>query len=128
MFANLWSITEIYIFDELRTATCFLGLANKLCNLYGKVLKQKQQAAIQIHKQKTVEESKVMAAETSQSSQAPPVLGKNLTLLSSVQWLSCIRLFVTPQTAARQTSLSITNSQSLLMSNELVMPSNHLIL
>ena len=44
--------------------------------------------------------------------------------------LSCVRLFVTPWTAARQTSLSITNSRSLLnlMSIESVMPSNHLIL
>src|SRR5574339_418708 len=43
--------------------------------------------------------------------------------------LSRVRLFVTPWTAARQASLSITNSQSLLklMSIELVMPSNHLI-
>ena len=49
---------------------------------------------------------------------------------SSVQSLSRLRLFVTPQTAARQASLSITNSQSLpkLMSIESVMPSNHLIL
>ena len=49
---------------------------------------------------------------------------------SSVQSLSCVRLFVTPWTAARQASLSITNSQSLLklMSVESVMPSNHLIL
>ena len=41
-----------------------------------------------------------------------------------------IWLFVTPWTAACQSSLSITNSQSLLklMSIELVMPSNHLIL
>ena len=41
-----------------------------------------------------------------------------------------VRLFVTQWTAARQASLSITNSQSLLklMSIELVMPSNHLIL
>ena len=40
------------------------------------------------------------------------------------------RLFATPWTAARQASLSITNSQSLLklMSIESVMPSNHLIL
>ena len=47
----------------------------------------------------------------------------------SVQLLSHIRLFATPQTAARQVSLSITNSRSLpkLMSIELVMPSNHLI-
>ena len=49
---------------------------------------------------------------------------------SSVQSLSCVRLFVTPWTAARQASLSITNSQSLLklMSIKSVMPSNHLIL
>ena len=49
---------------------------------------------------------------------------------SSVQLLSHVRLFATPWTAAHQASLSITNSQSLLklMSIELVMPSNHLIL
>ena len=50
--------------------------------------------------------------------------------ISSVQSLSRVWLFVTPWTAACQVSLSITNSQSLskLMSSELVMPSNHLIL
>ena len=50
--------------------------------------------------------------------------------VQSVQSLSRVRLFVTPWTAARQASLSITNSQSLLklMSIESVMPSNHLIL
>ena len=50
--------------------------------------------------------------------------------LSSVQSFSCVQLFVTPWTAARQASLSITNSQSLLkfMSIESVMSSNHLIL
>ena len=57
---------------------------------------------------------------------------KALLLLSkvSVQLLNCVRLFVTPWTAAHQVSLSITSSQSLLklMSIELVMPSNHLIL
>ena len=48
----------------------------------------------------------------------------------SVQLLSCVRLFVTPWTEAHQASLSIINSRSLLklMSIELVMPSNHLIL
>ena len=53
-----------------------------------------------------------------------------LTKLSSVQLLSCVQLFATPWTAARQASLSITNSQILLklMSIESVMPSNHLIL
>ena len=47
-----------------------------------------------------------------------------------VQSLSCIQLFATPWTAACQTSLSFTMSWSLLtlMSIELVMPSNHLIL
>ena len=46
------------------------------------------------------------------------------------QSLSRVRLFMTPWTAARQASLSITNSQSLLklMSIESVMPSNHLTL
>ena len=49
---------------------------------------------------------------------------------SSVQSLSRVRLFAAQWPAARQASLSITNSQSLLrlMSIESVMPSNHLIL
>ena len=49
---------------------------------------------------------------------------------SLVQLLSCVQPFATPWTAARQVSLSITNSQSLLklMSIESVMPFNHLIL
>ena len=50
--------------------------------------------------------------------------------ISSVQLLSCVQLFATPWTAARQASLSITNSQSSLKltSTESVMPSSHLIL
>ena len=50
--------------------------------------------------------------------------------ISSVQSLSYIWLFATPRIAARQASLSITNSWSSLklMSIELVMPSSHLIL
>ena len=49
---------------------------------------------------------------------------------SSVQSLSSVRLFATPWTAARQASLSITNSRNLLklMSIMSVMPFNHLIL
>ena len=49
---------------------------------------------------------------------------------SSVQLLSYIQLFATPWTVALQACLSITNFQSLLklMSTELVMPPNHLIL
>ena len=47
-----------------------------------------------------------------------------------VQLLSHVWLFATPWTAAHQSSLSLTDSWSLLklMSIELVMPSNHLIL
>ena len=50
--------------------------------------------------------------------------------ISSVQPLSCFQLFVTPWNAARQASLSITNSWSLLkfISIASVMPSNCLIL
>ena len=50
--------------------------------------------------------------------------------ISSVQSFSHVRLFATPWTAARQASMSITNSWTLLklMSIESVMPSNHLIL
>ena len=49
---------------------------------------------------------------------------------SSVQLLSRVQLFVTPQTAVHQAPLSITNSWNLLklMSIQSVMPSNHLIL
>ena len=53
-----------------------------------------------------------------------------LLQFSSVQSLSRVQLFATPWTAVHQTSLSITNSQSLLklMFIESVMPSNRLIL
>ena len=53
-----------------------------------------------------------------------------LSFVYSVQLLSHVQLFEIPCTAALQASLSITSSWSLpkLMSNELVMPSNHLIL
>ena len=63
------------------------------------------------------------------------ILSSNLLLFprghfSSVQSLNHVLLFGTPWTSARQASLSIANSQSLLkiMSIELVMPTNHLIL
>ena len=50
--------------------------------------------------------------------------------ISSVQLLSCVQLFATPWTGARQASLSITNPPSLrkLTCIELMMSSNHLIL
>ena len=53
-----------------------------------------------------------------------------IATIRSDQLLSRVQLFVTPWTVACQASLSINNSQSLpkLMSIELVMPSNHLIL
>ena len=56
--------------------------------------------------------------------------GQPNTQFSSDQSHSCVRLFATPWIAARQASLSITNSRSLPkpMSIELVMPSSHLIL
>ena len=55
---------------------------------------------------------------------------QNQTRFSSVQLHSCVPLFATSWTAARQASLSITKSRSLLKltSIELVVPSNHLIL
>ena len=51
-------------------------------------------------------------------------------MISSVQSLSLVRVFVNPWTAACQASLSIINSQSLpkLMSIESVVPPNHFIL
>ena len=54
---------------------------------------------------------------------------KSVSSLMHYQF-SNVQLFVTPWTTARQSSLSIPNSQSLLkfMSIESVMPSNHLIL
>ena len=53
-----------------------------------------------------------------------------LYFVSSVQSLSLVQLFATPWTAARQASLSITNSRSLLklISIKSLMPSNRLIL
>ena len=58
------------------------------------------------------------------------ILGMLIISFSSVQSLSCVQLFATPGIAARQASLSITNSRSSLrfMSIESVMPSSHLIL
>ena len=56
--------------------------------------------------------------------------GPGISHISSVQSLSCVRLFATPWIAAHQATLSITISRSSLklMSIESVMPSSHLIL
>ena len=53
-----------------------------------------------------------------------------MSVFRTFQSLSCVRIFATPWTVARQASLSIINSQSLLKlrSIESVMPSNQLIL
>ena len=59
-----------------------------------------------------------------------PDSGAKSSVSQSVHSLSPVRLFATPWIAARQASLSITNSRSSLRltSIELVMPSSHLIL
>ena len=58
------------------------------------------------------------------------ITAENFSCCFVVQWLSHVRLFATPGTAASQASLSFTVSLSLLklMSIELVMQSSHLIL
>ena len=70
------------------------------------------------------------SARLTESAQTFCFLSVLICFFSSVQSFSHVRLFVTPWTTARQGSLSITNSRSLLklMSIELVTPSNHLIL
>ena len=57
-------------------------------------------------------------------------ISRRVVQFSSVQSLSRVRLLATPWTAARQASLSFTNSRSLLKLTyiESAMPSNHLIL
>ena len=61
---------------------------------------------------------------------SPTMVTRGLLQFSSVQSLSHVWLFATPWITARQASLSITNSRSLLklMSIESVMPSSHLLL
>ena len=73
-------------------------------------------------------ESPALQADSS-SSEPSGKMNWNL-VQSSVQLLNCVWLFVSPWTAARQASLSVTNSQSLLklISIKSVMLSNHLIL
>ena len=69
-------------------------------------------------------------ANDTRSFELQALLSVLVSQFSSVQSLSHVQLFATPWTAACQASLSITSSQSLfeLMSIELVMLSNHLIL
>ena len=74
--------------------------------------------------------TQIKSPSSASGPQGPAQSACYLSQFSSVQSLSCLRLFATPWTAACQASLSITSSQSLLklMSIALVMPSNHLIL
>ena len=71
----------------------------------------------------------ILGVHQPRCAQDPILLGSSVQF-SSVQLLPRIQLFVTLWTAARQASLSVTKSRSLLklMSIESVMPSNHLIL
>ena len=84
------------------------------------------------HEDEATEISEFLYCFTSVNFSSPSV-SYNMFIVSaqcnSVQSLTCVQLFVTPWTAARQASLSITNSWSLpkLTSIESVMPSNHLI-
>ena len=74
---------------------------------------------------------KEIATQVQETQRVPKrIKPRQNTQFNSVQLLSRVQLFATPWTAARQASLSITNSHSLLklMSIESVMPSNHLIL
>jgi len=76
-------------------------------------------------------EKRLMESPDGRDWLGPPMGWAMLSQFSqSVQSLSCVRLFATPWIAARQASLSITNSWSSpkLMCIELVMPSSHLIL
>ena len=70
-------------------------------------------------------------AKSAKSLGSPLITFRQLLSLSvsqSVQWLSPVWLFATPWIAACQASMSITNSRSLLMPIESVMPSSYLIL
>ena len=71
----------------------------------------------------------VRVHQTPNTSLSSPINNLHWALVS-LQSLSCVWLFATPWTTAHQASLSFTSSQSLLklMSIELVMESNHLIL
>ena len=85
-------------------------IADELKSLLMKVKEESEKVGLKCNIQKT----KIMASGP----------------ISSVQSLSCVQLFASPWITARQASLSITNSQSLLRltSIDLVMPSSHLIL
>ena len=88
-------------------------------------------------KVKSLSHVRLLATPWTAAYQAPPSMGfsrqeywSRVPLPLPVQSLSRVQFFVTPWTAGQQASLSIINSWSFfkLMSIQLVMPSNHLIL
>ena len=93
------------------------------CSIDGNTISSKSTSEITISEEKTYKTGLSGFLLRSNCSQTIPKF-------SPVQSLSRVQLFATPWTAVCQASLSITNSRSLpkLMSIELVMPSNHLIL
>ena len=96
------------------------------------VLKQKTWSSLQLRSSVSYCKIQAWTEENRKTIQVWPKLNPLWLYhqFSSVQSLSCVRLFVTPWTAACQASLSITNSRSSLrlMWIESVMPSSHLIL
>ena len=93
--------------------------------LISKIYKQ----LTQLNNKKTTQSKKISRKQTFFQRRNTDGKQAYKQMLSSVQSLSHVQLFVTPWTATCQASLFITNSQSLLKlsSNESVMPSNHLI-
>ena len=88
------------------------------------------QAALYLLSRHTQVEEEGIAQKTSSEWLFSRVKLYGIWWSSSVQLFSCVWLFVTPWAAARQASLSITSTQSLLklLSIKLVLSSNHLIL
>jgi len=102
----------------------------ELKSLLMKVKEESEKVGLKLNIQKT----KIMASGPCTDVHYDYYLYLNCTIyvhvFSSVRLLSCVRLFATPWIAARQSSLSITNSRSSLRLTSIksVMPSSHLIL
>ena len=107
-----------------KTKSWFFEKINKIDKSLARLIKKKREKN-QINKIRN-EKGEV----TIENAEIQRIIRDYYEQFSSVQLLSHVRLIATPRTAARQASLSITNSQSLLKltSIELVMSSNHLIL
>ena len=92
------------------------------CQNQGQTQPSKRTSIFKRKEETPLSKKQGLAAPCCDAERCPP--------FSSVQSLSHVQLFATPWTVARQASLSITNSWSLLklLSIKSVMPSNHLIL